>query len=179
MLKIIYFVHGTSTDNEEHRSSGWHDCPLSDLGVSQTIQAKNNLICKQFDIVFSSDLSRARQTAGILFPKLDVVFDERLRECNYGVLNGSLGRRVKYEEHIKTPFPEGESLLDVQARITAFLHENLEKNDNKVIAIISHRAPQLALDVIVKKYSWSYAIKKDWRINGNWMPGWEYIIDDV
>lgn len=179
MLKIVYFAHGTSTDNEEHRSSGWHDCSLSEVGIYQTIQAKNNLICKNFDIIFSSDLKRAKQTAEILFPETEIVFDGRLRECNYGILNGSLERQVKYEEHISTSFSQGESLMDVQARIKSFLLENLEKNDNKVIAIISHRAPQLALDVIVKKYSWLDAIKNDWRIVGSWKPGWEYIIEKI
>lgn len=178
MLKIVYFVHGTSTDNEERRCSGWHDCPLSKLGVEQTFRAKDDLIFRDFDIIYSSDLLRAKQTASILFPRAKIVYDDRLRECNYGSLNGSIGRQVRYEEHIDKAFPQGESLIDVQARITSFLMENLKKNNNKIIAIVSHRAPQLALDVIINESSWNDAIKNDWRIVDKWRPGWEYIVDE-
>jgi len=35
-VKITYFVHGTTTDNENHISSGWFDVELSELGVQQS-----------------------------------------------------------------------------------------------------------------------------------------------
>ena len=54
-----------------------------------------------------------------------------------------------------------------------FLKENYE---NKTIAIVAHRAPQLALEVITKNITWEEAIEKDWRKTKDWKPGWEYII---
>ena len=39
-IKITYFVHGTTTDNEQRISSGWKDVALSELGVKQGIALK-------------------------------------------------------------------------------------------------------------------------------------------
>ena len=46
------------------------------------------------------------------------------------------------------------------------------------MAIVAHRAPQLALEVILNGLSWQEAINNDWRKTGDWKPGWEYIIND-
>ena len=43
MINITYFVHGTTTDNEEDISSGWKDVGLSELGVRQSIELKENI----------------------------------------------------------------------------------------------------------------------------------------
>ena len=50
------------------------------------------------------------------------------------------------------------------------------KYDGKKIAIVAHRAPQLALEVITKNISWEEALENDWRKTKSWQPGWEYII---
>ncbi len=36
-IKITYFVHGTTTDNEKEISSGWFDAELSELGEKQNL----------------------------------------------------------------------------------------------------------------------------------------------
>ncbi|MCX4384224.1 MAG: histidine phosphatase family protein [Clostridia bacterium] len=174
MIDLVFFAHGTSVDNEEHRSSGWHDCALSSLGEEQTIRARDSLLYRDFDLYYSSDLVRAKQTANILFPDKNIIYDSRLRECNYGILNGTLGRQVVYEDHIESKFPQGESLINVQERMEWFLSELLKSYDGKRIAIVSHRAPQLALEVIINKLPWQDVINNDWRLKGKWQPGWLY-----
>lgn len=88
-VKITYFVHGTTTDNEEGISSGWKDAELSELGVRQSKELKNQLGGKKFDAVFCSDLKRAVDSAKIVFEGVaPIVKDKRLRECNYGTYNG-------------------------------------------------------------------------------------------
>ena len=47
----------------------------------------------------------------------------------------------------------------------------------ETIAIVAHRAPQLALEVLTKNISWEEALEKDWRKTKSWQPGWEYIIN--
>ena len=84
---------------------------------------------------------------------------------------------IIYEEHINNPFPNGESLKDVEKRIRAFINEIKKTHDGETIGIVAHRAPQLALEVITKNITWETAIKNDWRASGDWQPGWEYIID--
>ena len=59
----------------------------------------------------------------------------------------------------------------------SFLNEIKKNYSGKTIAIVAHRAPQLALEVITKGISWEEAIESDWRKSGDWKPGWEYIIE--
>ena len=128
--------------------------------------------------MFTSDLKRAIESSNIAFPSIEKITDNRLRECNYGELDGMHKSLVVYEEHIDNPFPNGEGLKEVEIRITSFINYLKENYDNKTVGIVAHRAPQLALEVITKGISWEEANKNDWRKTGDWQPGWEYIIKD-
>lgn len=173
-MTITYYVHGTSTDNELKVSSGWSDSLLSDLGERQTRDAAANLWNHSFDLIICSDLIRAKQSAAILFPDIHTVYDARLRECNYGIYNGTPHKNVVYQDHIYVPFPEGESLIDVQARMKRLIDEIKLNYISKNIALVGHRATQLALEVMSKNISWEEAIASDWRTVGKWKLGWEY-----
>lgn len=174
-LKIIYYVHSTSIDNINHVCSGWNDVELSEKGI---MQAKNlsSLTSYNFDVLFTSDLKRAKDTAKLAWPNIDAIEDIRLRECNYGDLDGLSKDLVKYEEHIDNKFPNGESLKDVESRMRDFIEYLKENCAGKTIGIIAHRATQLALEVILNNMTWVDAIANDWRNVGNWEPGWVYEI---
>ncbi len=174
-VKIIYFVHGTTTDNEKGVSTGQSQGELSELGVKQSKELKDKIKGKKFDVVFSSDLKRAVDSAKIIFGD-NVIQDKRLRECNYGDLNQAKEEKVKYEEHIDESFPDGESLKDVEKRIGEFLNEIREKYEGKNVAVVAHKAPQLAFEVLLNKKTWEQAIKEDWRKEGKWQPSWNYEI---
>ena len=173
-MKIIYYVHGTTFDNALKCASGWKDVELNDLGKEQAVNLGKNTPYK-FDILYTSDLKRAEASAKLAFPKFESISDSRLRECNYGDFDGKDKKLVIYEEHINNPFPNGESLIDVENRVRAFLKDNYSE---KTIGIVAHRATQLALEVITKKITWEEAIKQDWRKTGDWNPGWVYIIHE-
>lgn len=174
-IKIIYFVHGTTYDNASKKCSGWKDVMLNDLGKEQAINLGKNTNYK-FDIMFTSDLTRAIDSSNLAFPEYQKTTDKRLRECNYGDLDGENKNLVVYEDHIEIPFPNGESLKDVEERMKDFINYLKENYAGKTIGIVAHRAPQLAFEVLTKGLSWEEAIKKDWRNTGDWQPGWEYII---
>ena len=176
--KIIYFVHGTTTDNAAKLCSGWKEVMLNELGREQ---AKNlgDLIKEKeikFNVIYTSDLKRAIESSNIAFPEYEKIIDNRLRECNYGDLDGKHKSLVVYEEHINKEFPNGESLEDVEKRMRELVDFLKKKYNGKVIGIVAHRAPQLALEVITKNITWEEAIKNDWRNTGDWKPGWEYFI---
>ena len=179
MIEITYFVHGTTTDNLEKKSTGWLPGELSEKGVQQAVELAKLIKDKYFDIVFCSDLKRAIESANLAFYNRDIeiIKDERLRECNYGSLNGKDSSLVNYSEHIELKFPNGESLLDVEKRMRSFVEYLKENHDNKKIAIMCHKAPQLAFDVITNNMTWKEAILNDWRIEHKWQPGWIYIIN--
>lgn len=174
-MKIIYYVHGTTYDNASKCASGWKDVELNDLGKEQAVNLGKNTPFK-FDILFTSDLTRAVTSAKLAFPEYKSISDSRLRECNYGDYDGKDKSLVKYEDHITESFPNGESLKDVEKRVQDFISYLRENYPDKTIGIIAHRAPQLALEVITKNITWEEAINNDWRKTGDWQPGWEYEI---
>ena len=177
-VKITYFVHGTTIDNLEHKSTGWLPGKLSPKGIDQSIILKEQVDINQFDVVFCSDLQRAIDSAKYTFEGVkEMIKDERLRECNYGDFNGKDSSLVKYEEHITEKFPNGECMLDVEERIKSFCHYLIENYDGKHIAIVAHRAPQLAFQVLTEGKTWEEAVSQDWRKTKSWQPGWIYKIE--
>ena len=175
-VKIMYFVHGTTTDNAAKLCSGWKEAMLNDLGKEQALSL--GMVSRErgdkFDVVITSDLKRAVESSNIAFPDFEKITDSRLRECNYGDLDGEHKSLVIYEDHIDEAFPNGESLKDVEKRMREFVSWLKANFDGKTVAIVAHRAPQLAFEVISKNISWEEANKNDWRKTGDWQPGWEY-----
>ena len=177
-VKITYFVHGTTYDNLEHKATGWLPGELSPKGIEQAKALKEKIKMDEIDVVFCSDLKRAIDSAEILFGGEKTIYqDKRLRECNYGLLDGKDSNLVVYENHITEKFPEGESMIDVEKRIKSFGDYLLEKYDGKHIAIVAHKAPQLAIQVLTQGKEWEQAIAEDWRKTKSWQPGWEYTIN--
>src|SRR3990167_6268642 len=123
-VNITYFVHGTTTDNEQHISSGWKDVELSELGVQQSVALKDQTKDQKFDVVFCSDLKRAHDSAKLTWEGVyPIIPDARLRECNYGDYNAKPSEIVEpmQEKMISERFPNGESYEDVKIRINDFL----------------------------------------------------------
>ncbi len=179
-VHITTFAHGTTTDNEANLSSGWKDVELSELGVQQSIDLGPQTKDRKFDVVFTSDLQRAVKSAELAWKDTyPIIHDKRLRECSYGTLNGAssdIVEPMQEEECIEKPFPEGESYEDVKTRMADFL-DFLKKNyDGKHVAVVSHKAPQLALEVLLKGKTWKEALAEDWRKTKSWKPGWEYVV---
>jgi len=178
-VQITYFVHGTTTDNEEGLATGWLPGELSEKGKAQAIDLARQAAGKQFEAVFCSDLQRAIDSANLGFGgTYQIIQDTRLRECNYGDWNGAPGNTFKdhMTDYIDTPFPNGESYKDVETRLASFVNYLKQNYDGKQVAIVAHQAPQLALDVILKGKTWQQAIAEDWRKHKAWQPGWEYLI---
>lgn len=179
--RVTYFVHGTSLDNEAHISSGWKDVALSAKGEMQARSLGEVTSEKQFDTVFCSDLQRAQRTAALAWgDRFQIIADARLRECNYGDLNGDSSDIVEPMQEsscIETPFPNGESYEDVKKRVADFLSYVRVHYAGKHIAIVGHKAPQLALDVLLHGKTWEEALRDDWRKKKAWQPGWEYILE--
>ncbi len=175
-IKIIYFVHGTTYDNASDRCSGWKQVELNELGQEQAVNLGQITSSLKFDVIFTSDLVRAIDSANLAWPNLEKIVDKRLRECNYGDYDGESKDLVVYDNHIEERFPNGESLKDVEKRVRDFLDYLKINYRGQTVAIVAHRAPQLALEVITKSITWEEAIKSDWRNTKSWQPGWEYII---
>lgn len=68
--KLIYFVHGTTYDNASKKCSGWKQVELNDLGKEQALNLGKVNKDIEFDVIFTSDLVRAIESANIAFPNV-------------------------------------------------------------------------------------------------------------
>lgn len=124
--------HGETNDNlPPLRFQGWRDTPLNDNGRRQARELAEELTGRGIASIWSSDLSRARETAEIVGRHLglDVKLDWRLREGNRGRWEGRLFDDVARTEPdlfagweragANWRFPDGESLQEQLVRVSA------------------------------------------------------------
>jgi broad specificity phosphatase PhoE len=173
-VDLIYETHSTTTDNEAGIATGWLPGELSGTGRRQARQLGERHHDRGVAAVFSSDLRRAVQTARIAFDGtgIPVYEDARLRECDYGTLNGMPVNQLERQrlQHIDEPFPGGESYRQVVERTRAFLADLVRDFDGQRVVVIAHSANRWALDVLVHGRRLEDAIETRFT----WQPGWHY-----
>jgi broad specificity phosphatase PhoE len=132
---VLLVRHGETDDNAADRFQGQLDSRLNDRGREQSLALADTLAGEGLRALYSSPLSRARETAEIIGRRLGLqpVFDERLMEANTGDWTGLL-----YAEVIAVApaefrawrsadrafrFPNGESVAEQAARVAAALSD--------------------------------------------------------
>ena len=130
-LELWLIRHGETDWNREGRIQGQQPNPLSTLGLQQARKLGARLLGETFAAVYCSDLKRAVQTAELVFPGREFIYDTRLREIARGVLEGQLGadlvgeHRDVYAAMQKDSFnvrpPGGENYRDLGARVVSWL----------------------------------------------------------
>ena len=129
------------------------------------------------EVVFSSDLRRAAETAQIAFGEsgIPVLLDWRLRECDYGNLNGgpSDEHRHSRARFLDTPYPGGESWRQAIARVGGFLDDLPPRWEGGRVLIIGHIATRWALDHYLRGVSLRTLVEGDFT----WQEGWEYTME--
>ena len=120
-VELVYETHATSVDNERGIATGWLDGELSARGREQAVELGRRRRDDGVSAVYASDLGRAVETAGLAFAgtNIPVRQDRRLRECDYGELNGAPVAEVAAvrRRHLDEPFPGGESCRQVVERV--------------------------------------------------------------
>jgi 2,3-bisphosphoglycerate-dependent phosphoglycerate mutase len=121
-------------------------------------------------------LNRAVQTARIAFEGsgIPTYLDWRLRECNYGVMNGALHSQLaaKRRRWLDEPFPGGESWRQAVQRVGRFLRDLEASRDGKRVLLIGHVATHWALDHYVRRLSLEELVDAPFH----WQEGWEYVL---
>lgn len=137
-MKIALIRHAESIYNEKKLLQGQVDCELSDNGLKATKEKSKNFPY-DFDICFCSPLKRTRQTAEILVPNLNKIYDKRIIERGLGDWENTPDTDEKqFLMHNKTVPPNGETFEEFDSRISDFL-KMLKKNyNNKKILIVTH-----------------------------------------
>jgi len=170
VTRLIYETHSITVDNENGIATGWLPGELSAEGrrVATEIGPRR----ADADVVFSSDLRRAVQTvelSGLTVPHLQ---DWRLRECNYGSLNGApVGALEPRLARVEEPFPGGQSYMDVVQLTRSVLADIKRWYDEQTVLVIAHSANRWALEYLLGSGA---PMEELIEAPFDWQPGWEY-----
>ncbi|WP_029349778.1 2,3-bisphosphoglycerate-dependent phosphoglycerate mutase [Bosea sp. 117] len=177
---LVLVRHGQSEWNLKNLFTGWRDPDLTPLGVEEAKMAGRRLKAEgyQFDLAFTSALSRAQKTLDLALVELGqtglpVTRDLALNERDYGDLSGlnKDDARVKWgEEQVliwrrsyDVPPPGGESLKDTVARtLPYYVTEILPKvlQGNRVL-VTAHGNSLRALIMVLEKLSPASIMKRE------------------
>ena len=112
-IELVFETRCTTVDNEEGRATGWLPGRLSARGRGEAEELGRRRRDDGIAAVFCSDLARAAETAAIAFrgSEIPVLYDWRLRECDYGRCNGMPAAELHRgrHRHLDQSYPGGES----------------------------------------------------------------------
>ena len=142
---MIYFVrHGQTDDNANgNLLTGWSATPLNEKGLEQAKETAKELKNVRFDICFCSPLVRTKQTLDEILEyhkDLEVVFDDRLKERDYGEITGkpaSICKFRRWNANDKIPF-KMETIPEIYNRVANFYDDLKGNYKNKNVLIVSH-----------------------------------------
>ncbi|HUD44341.1 MAG TPA: histidine phosphatase family protein [Patescibacteria group bacterium] len=158
-LTTFYIIrHGETDWNVQHRIQGHTDIPLNENGRAQAKEAARLLKDVKFDLAFSSDLLRAKETAEIvaLEHNLEVTTTQLLRERKYGEMEGKNQEAFRaFDELFKTLSDEeknkfkyssfGENNEEIIVRFITFIRETAVTHPGKTILVGTHGSMMAAL----------------------------------
>ena len=145
-MKILVIRHGTTDWNDKNLAQGSTDNPLNERGKEQAKRMGKQLCGLGINKLYSSPLLRARQTSQIIAQELEneipIQYTPALREQDFGIFEGVLRNDEQYQiekhQYFKR-FKNGESFLNVAARVYPFLDELIAtSNDQDVILLSCH-----------------------------------------
>lgn len=144
-MTIIGLIrHGITDWNNEYRAQGLADIPLNAVGQRQAELLAQRLKNEDWDYIYSSDLSRALETAEIIgrIKNIDVRIDERLREMNCGLIEGTTEQdRVNKWGYGWSKLDLGmESNDDIISRGVECFMDLSERHPDKKVLVVSHGA---------------------------------------
>lgn len=178
MKNILLIRHGQSEWNKLNLFTGFKNIELSEQGIDEANKAGQNFknLNIKFDIVFTSELKRAQETAKIILKNLDqwdhlykegkIIIDIKLNERDYGDLTGLNKKETadkfgeeqvhKWRRGYSDQPPNGESLEDVVRRVKIYFEESInpaiQSADNNNILIAAHGNSLRALLIVMNIY---------------------------
>ncbi len=151
MTTLFLARHGQTDWNLEHRWQGWADPPLNATGRAQAVEVADLLAAHRIELVVSSDLRRASETAELAAAQLGlpVALDPRLREVDVGEWSGLTSAEVQerypdgYERRRagSTGWVEGEDLGAMAERVVAAILELGGRHPGRRALVVTHGGP--------------------------------------
>ena len=124
---LVLVRHGATAWSESGRLCGWSDVPLSKLGRDQARSLRGAIGSRSFTGVWTSDLSRASEFAGLV--RDGARTDPRLREIHFGEIEGKTWAECDLAIHAAMAAfddfeaPGGESVAQFRCRVIEFVEE--------------------------------------------------------
>jgi len=172
--QIVFETHSLTTDNEAGIATGWLEGQLSEEGRRLARRLGVRRRGERIDAVYTSDLGRAVETAELAFGdgSIPIRQDARLRECDYGALNGVPVSEVERERasRIDEPFPGGESYRQTVERMRSFLVDVAVEHEPGRIVVIGHSATRWALEHLLVGVPLEELVSAPFE----WQEGWLY-----
>ncbi|MFA4029724.1 MAG: hypothetical protein GDYSWBUE_001018 [Candidatus Fervidibacterota bacterium] len=171
---LILARHGETSWNKEHRFQGQRDAPLSELGKLQAMALHERLKDEPIDAVYTSDLSRAFETAQLILRGRDTCINPtpELRERHMGAWEGlTFDEAMKaYPEEVKkwlkeplATVPLGEDGTHFVQRVTKFFERLLNMHSGERILVVSHAGPIKV--AICSLLNWDMSCLRHFRIS--------------
>jgi len=163
--EILFESNPHTKADEPCRASGWLHGRLSTNGQHTAYTLGRRKRSDRFDAVFCSDRAPASQISLIAFRGrgIPVHLDPRLRECDFGKLNGAPRELVHRQRHrrIWEPYPGGESWHQAVARASNFVDELCRNWSEARLLVIGHLATRFALEHYVTGASVEWLVHDD------------------
>ena len=145
-MKLYYTRHGQTEWNARNRICGSTDLPLNETGIAQAHELAQKVdALGDVGVIVASPLLRAKKTAEIVAQAIDkqIVFDERLREWDFGRLEGAAGKAEAMRQFKRSEFAlplggTGETQLQLAHRVYAALEDICETHAGKTVLIVAH-----------------------------------------
>ncbi len=150
ILTLLAIRHGETVLNVAKRYQGHSDSPLTETGRNQVSALGRRLAKIKIDTLVSSDLGRTQETASIIagYTGHSVELDSRLRERNYGVLEGLTApeinaRHLEVQQRLDANdpdyiIPDGESHRQHYKRNVAAIEELESGRSGATVAMVVH-----------------------------------------
>lgn len=174
-VQIVFETHAITRDNEAGIATGRLPGELSEAGIRNAKDLGARRRYDGIDVIHTSDLARAVQTAWIAFADsgIPTSTDSRLRECDYGELNGApLEALLPRTAYVDRPFPGGQSYRQVATLTARYLADLLAEHDDQRILVIAHSAYRWALEHLLLGRRLEELVDAPF----GWKEGWEFIV---
>ncbi len=174
--EIVFETHSTTEDHEKGIATGWLPGRLSDTGRANAALLGQRRRDDGLAAIFVSDLQRAIETVEVAFAGTDipVLKDWRLRECDYGQLNGAAAPEVHRDRrrYLELPYPDGESWRQATDRVGRFLSDLPLRWEGQRILVVGHTATRWGLERVLRGGD----LEDVMRADPSWQEGWEYTL---
>ncbi|MDA8428798.1 MAG: alpha-ribazole phosphatase [Geobacteraceae bacterium] len=148
--RIHLIRHGQVVGYDQKRYNGQYDVALTDLGIEQYHRLKERLADAPISACYTSDLTRCTTGADIICQQFGIepVRRRELRELNIGIWEGLTWQEIRttwpdewqarLADLVHHRVPQGENILDVNARLMPVIHEIVERHQGQEVLVVGH-----------------------------------------